>query len=128
MYKSNADFEEGDYRKVAPRFSNENFPENLELVAELSALAEKKGCTTGQLTLAWLLKQEVIAIPGTKKIKYLEENMGALEVNLSDAEEKEIRRAIEKAESHGERYPEFMTQYNFTDTPPSLSVETCDFG
>lgn len=64
-YKSPDDFEEGDFRKMIPRFSKENFPKNLKLVEELEAIAKKKGCTTGQLTLAWLIKQgeHVIPIP-----------------------------------------------------------------
>jgi aryl-alcohol dehydrogenase-like predicted oxidoreductase len=98
-YTSPADFEEGDFRKYAPRFSKENFPKNLKLVEELQKIAKKKNCTAGQLTLAWLLAQgeDIIPIPGTKKIKYLEENLGALEVQLSGEEEKEIRALVEGA-------------------------------
>ena len=86
QYKSNADFEEGDWRRTAPRFSAENFPKNLQLVDKLGEIAKVKGCTTGQLTLAWLMNQgdDIIPIPGTKKIKYLEENMGALNVKLTE--------------------------------------------
>ena len=64
-YKSPDDFEEGDFRKSNPRFSRENFAKNLELVDRIKALAEKKGCTPGQLTLAWLLEQgeDIIPIP-----------------------------------------------------------------
>lgn len=71
QYKSPDDFEEGDFRKMAPRFSKENFPKNLKLVDGLAEIAKKKGCTTGQLSLAWLLKQgsDILPIPGTKKIK-----------------------------------------------------------
>ena len=117
-YKSPADFEEGDFRKRAPRFSEENFPKNLELVREIEALAKRKGCTSGQLCLAWLLRQgeDVIPIPGTKKIKYLEENIKSLDVVLTAEEEAEIRKAVEKAEVHGERYPEGMGGL-FADTP-----------
>jgi aryl-alcohol dehydrogenase-like predicted oxidoreductase len=118
-YKSPADFEEGDFRKFAPRFSEENFPKNLKLVENLKSIADKKGCTPGQLTLAWLLAQgdDVFPIPGTKKIKYLEENLGALKVKLSAEEEKEIRGFIEGAEVHGLRYPEVMVGHLFADTP-----------
>jgi len=118
-YKSPADFEEGDFRKFAPRFSEENFPKNLKLVDGLVSLAGKKGCTAGQLTLAWLMKQgeDIIPIPGTKKIKYLEENIGALKVKISDAEDKEIRKMIENAEVHGARYPESFMAACFADTP-----------
>ncbi|KAL9611825.1 MAG: hypothetical protein Q9167_003552 [Letrouitia subvulpina] len=106
-YKSRADFEEGDFRKHAPRYSDENFPKNLELVKHLQEIAKKKGCTSGQLSLSWLLAQgdDIFPIPGTKKIKYLEENLSALNVKLSSAENNEIRRAIENVEMVGERYP-----------------------
>ena len=99
VYRSPADFEDGDFRKRAPRFSEENFPKNLKLVDALVSISQKKGCTSGQLTLAWLLAQgdDIIPIPGTKKIKYLEENLGALKVKLTKEEEQEIR------ESSGER-------------------------
>ena len=65
VYKSPADFEEGDFRKVAPRFSEENFPKNLKLVEQLKEVAAKKQCTVGQLTLAWLMAQgeDIIPIP-----------------------------------------------------------------
>lgn len=118
-YKSPADFEEGDFRRYSPRFSEENFPKNLKLVDEINKIAKKKGCTSGQLTLAWLLAQgpDIIPIPGTKKIKYLEENLAALEVKLTSSENAEIRKAVESAEVHGLRYPEQMSGLLFADTP-----------
>lgn len=118
-YKSPADFEEGDFRSFSPRFSEENFPKNLKLVEEIKGVAKKKGCTPGQLTLAWLLAQgdDVIPIPGTKKIKYLEENLGALDIKLTSSENAEIRKAVENAEVHGQRYPEQMMGTLFADTP-----------
>lgn len=120
QYKSPDDFAEDDFRRYAPRFSKENFPKNLKLVDGLVEIAKNKGCTPGQLTLAWLLAQgeDIIPIPGTKKIKYLEENLGALSVELTQEEEKEIRRLIENAEVHGDRYPEGMGGTLFADTPP----------
>lgn len=119
QYKSRDDFEEGDYRRMSPRFSEENFPKNLKLVDEISALAKKKGCTPGQLTLAWLMAQgeDIIPIPGTKKIKYLEENLGAVDVKLTKEENTEIRKAVENAEVHGGRYPEALSAALFADTP-----------
>ena len=118
-YKSPADFEEGDFRTRAPRFSAENFPKNLKLVDEINGIAGKKGCTAGQLTLAWLLAQgpDIIPIPGTKKIKYLEENLAALDVELTSSEKAEIRKAVEGAEVHGQRYPEQMAARLFGNTP-----------
>ena len=105
---------------MAPRFSKENFPKNLKLADGLVNLAKKKGCTSGQLTLAWLLAQgdDIIPIPGTKKIKYLEENLGALNVKLTSEEEKEIRQLVENAEVHGGRYPDGMESYLFADAAP----------
>lgn len=84
-FKSLDDFEPDDSRRNWPRFSSENFPKNLELVEKFKAIADKKGCTPGQLALAWLMAQgeDIIPIPGTKHINYLEENLGALKVRLS---------------------------------------------
>ena len=119
QYKSPADFEEGDFRKVAPRFSEENFPKNLKLVDTLKAIADKKGCTPGQLTLAWLMHQgnHILPIPGTKKEKYLVENCESLQVKLTDEEDKEVRKAVEEADVHGERYASAMMDTVMADTP-----------
>ena len=104
---------------MSPRFSEENFPKNLKLVEEIGRIAKKKGCTPSQLTLAWLMAQgeDIIPIPGTKKVKYLEENLGALEVRLTGEEEGEIRKVVDAAEVHGDRYPEAMMGRLFADTP-----------
>ncbi len=106
--KSPDDFEPGDFRTYSPRFSKENFPKNLKLVDQLDEIAKRKNCTAGQLTLAWLMTQgdDIIPIPGTKKVNYLIENLGALNIKLSEDENKEIRKAVEAAETHGGRYPE----------------------
>ena len=119
QYKSPDDFEEGDFRKFAPRFSAENFPKNIKLVHKMEEIAKKHGITPGQLALAFELAQDelVIPIPGTKKIKYLEENLGALKVKLSQEELSEVRKAIEATEVHGTRYPEAMVKVLFGDTP-----------
>jgi len=92
----------------------------MKLVDGLESIAKKKGCTTGQLTLSWLLAQgeDIIPIPGTTKVNRLEENLGALEVKLTRGEEKEIRTLVETAEVHGTRYPEAMAKTLFADTPP----------
>lgn len=105
--KSLDDIPEGDWRRGVPRFFPEHFRKNLELVDQFHRLAAKKECTVGQLTLAFLLNQgpEIIPIPGTRKLKYLEENLGALKIKLTREEDKEIRKAIESAEVGGERYP-----------------------
>ena len=117
--RSPDDFEEGDFRKFAPRYSKSNFTKNLELVDKLQTFSNKKGCTPGQLSLAWLLMQgdDIIPIPGTKKVKYLEENVGALKVDLTEAEASEIREDIAGVIIEGDRYPPFFAAYSFADTP-----------
>ncbi|RWA11592.1 hypothetical protein EKO27_g3493 [Xylaria grammica] len=107
---------DGDYRSLFPRFSEENLDANVKVVNQLKAMAEKKGCTAAQLALAWVLKQgqHVIAIPGTKKIKYLEENFAALQVILADAEEAEIREIV--AGVVGERTPDWTRYQCYVDT------------
>ncbi|KAI0385617.1 Aldo/keto reductase-like protein [Hypomontagnella monticulosa] len=90
------DLEPGDARRVMPRFSEENFPKNVELVGRFEAIAKEKGCTPSQLVLAWTMAQgqDFFPIPGTRSIKYLEQNVGALDVTLSPAEIKQIRDLI----------------------------------
>ncbi|KAL8765543.1 MAG: hypothetical protein Q9209_007414 [Squamulea sp. 1 TL-2023] len=123
QYKSIDDFDADDFRRSIPRFSKENFSKNLQLVEILKGIAEKKGCTSGQLSLAWLMHQgeDIFPIPGTKKIKYLEENMGALKVKLTIEEDKVIRAAVEGAEVHGTRVAETLMGGLVMDTPPMVS-------
>src|SRR5256885_15872885 len=86
QFKSPEDFPEGDFRKNHPRFQGENFAKNIALVREVGALAKEKGSTTAQLALAWVLAkgEDVVPIPGTKHVRYLDENIGALQVKLTD--------------------------------------------
>lgn len=110
---------EGDYRAMAfPRFSDDNLGANVKLVNRFKALADKKGCTPSQLALAWLTAQDgdVIPIPGTKKIKYLEENWASLGVQLTRGEEAEIRAFIENIKVMGGREPPSGEAYGFVDT------------
>lgn len=109
-YKSPDDFEEGDWRRTNPRFTGEAFKENLKLVDALKEIADKKGITPSQLALAWVLAQgdDFIAIPGTKKIKYLKENIGARQVSLSEEDLKEIEAVLENIEAVGSRYAAAM--------------------
>ncbi len=118
--KSPDDLEANDYRRYFPRFSKENFPKNLQLVDTLTTIAKKKNCTPGQLTLAWILSQgdDFIVIPGTTKIKNLEENVGAAQIQLTKDEEKEIRKACEEADVVGERYPQASISLIFGDSAP----------
>src|ERR1044071_529771 len=84
--KSPEDFAEDDFRRFHPRFTGENFDRNIALVREVEAMAREKGCTTAQLALAWVLAQgeDIVPIPGTKHVRYLDQNIGAIEVQLSD--------------------------------------------
>nr|WP_295828806.1 aldo/keto reductase [uncultured Azospirillum sp.] len=99
-------FAENDFRRIAPRFAGDNFDRNLALVEQVKALAAQKGCTAGQVALAWLLAQgpEILPIPGTKRIKYLEENVGAAAVTLTDAEVKALSDALPPGVAAGDRY------------------------
>ncbi|KAE8834953.1 hypothetical protein P3342_009383 [Pyrenophora teres f. teres] len=117
--KSPDDLEEGDFRRLSPRFSKENFPKNLKLVDRITEMAKAKGVTSGQLTLAWLLAQgdDIFPIPGTTKKDRLEENVGSLKVSLTKEEEAEIRKACEEAEISGTRYPEDFMTGCYADTP-----------
>lgn len=96
-----------DFRRSVPRFQDENFDANLRLVEALRGLAAEKGCTAGQLALAWLLHQgpDIIPIPGTRRIKYLEENAGAAAVELTAADLERIDAALPAGAAAGERYP-----------------------
>lgn len=102
------DFPPNDIRRTWPRYSGENFQKNLELVKKIEQLAIKTGCTPSQLALAWVIAQgdHIFPIPGTKKIKYLEENVSALNVHLSKAELGEIDAVFPRDAAVGTRYPE----------------------
>jgi len=104
------DFAPDDYRRFSPRFQGDNFQKNLNLVARVESIAKEKNCTPGQLALAWLLAQggDIIPIPGTKRRKYLEENFGALSVELSADDLRRLDEAAPHGAASGERYPEHM--------------------
>lgn len=122
--KSRDDLDPSDNRFNHPRFSEEHFSDNLKLVRILADIAEKKGCTPGQLSLAWVLAQgeDFIPIPGTKRVKYLEENAKAVDVQLSKDDEASIRQAIESVGgSKGQRYPEAMMARCFGDSADAVA-------
>ncbi|POR40599.1 aldo/keto reductase [Methylobacterium sp. V23] len=100
------DLAEDDYRRTSPRFQGENFQKNLDLVAEIRAIAADKGCTPAQLALAWVLAQgeDIVPIPGTKRRKYLEENLGALDVSLTADDLARINAAVPSGAAAGTRY------------------------
>jgi aryl-alcohol dehydrogenase-like predicted oxidoreductase len=100
------DLETDDYRRGSPRFQGENFRKNLDLVEEINTIAAEKRCAPSQLALAWVLAQgkDIVPIPGTKRRKYLEENVGALAVELTPADLARIDRAFPRGAASGERY------------------------
>lgn len=99
------DFSEGDFRRISPRFESDNLAKNLTVVDQIKALAGAKGLTPGQLALAWVMAQErVVAIPGTKRRKYLEENAAAVDIELTDADLAALDAAAPVGVAAGERY------------------------
>jgi aryl-alcohol dehydrogenase-like predicted oxidoreductase len=110
--KSPEHFAPDDYRRNSPRFMGENFARNLAVVERVKTLAAGKGVTPGQLALAWVLAQgEIVPIPGTKRRKYLEENVAAGVIALSREELAAIAELLPKGVASGERYPEYMMAY-----------------
>ena len=104
------DLEPDDYRRHSPRFQGEDFQKNLDLVKRIGEIAAAKKCTPAQLALAWVLAQgeDVVPIPGTKRRKYLEENVGALNVELTADDLRRIDEIAPKGVAAGTRYPEAM--------------------
>ena len=107
-FRGPEDFLEGDYRPNSPRFQGENLEKNKELVARIEAIASPLGVTPGQLALAWLLAQgpDIVPIPGTKRLRYLEENIAAVGVRLTPAVLEQLNQAAPKGATAGARYPE----------------------
>ncbi|WP_454870960.1 aldo/keto reductase [Priestia megaterium] len=105
------DLAEDDYRRFSPRFQGENFTKNLDLVNQIRELAREKDCQPSQLALAWILSQgdDIVPIPGTKRIQYLEENIGALKIQLSKEELYRINEVAPKGVAAGERYPDMSS-------------------
>jgi aryl-alcohol dehydrogenase-like predicted oxidoreductase len=104
------DLAKDDYRRLSPRFQGENFSRNLDLVRRVEEIAQQKGCKASQLALAWVLAQgkDIIPIPGTKRRKYLEENVGSLEVELTAEELRRLDEVAPQGAAAGQRYPEHM--------------------
>jgi len=107
-FRTFEDLPEDDYRRNSPRFQGENFQKNLDLVERVEEIARRKQCTPAQLALAWLLAQgkDIVPIPGTKQRRYLEENIGALDVQLTSADLEEIEEVAPKGAAVGDRYHE----------------------
>ena len=109
-FKTPQDFEEGDYRRLSPRFQGENFALNLKLVDRVNELAASMGVTAAQLALAWVLAQgeDVVPIPGTKRRKYLNENAAAVDLVLSPELLSQLSEAFPPEAASGQRYPATM--------------------
>ncbi|TFB01387.1 Aldo-keto reductase [Trichoderma ghanense] len=116
QYTSTAELATTDYRKSLTQFTGDNLRRNLQLVDRFKEVAQRKGCSLSQLALAWLLVQghDIFPIPGTKKIKYLEDNFGAQEVRLTAEEAGEIRKLVDELGVAGERDVAFN---EYADTP-----------
>jgi aryl-alcohol dehydrogenase-like predicted oxidoreductase len=107
-FKSPSDFPDDDFRRNHPRFQGENFEKNISLVGEVEAMAREKGCTTAQLALAWVLAQgeDVVPIPGTKHVRYLDQNIRALEVRLTAEDLRRLDAILPPGAAAGQRYHE----------------------
>ena len=105
------DLDDGDFRRANPRFQGENFAKNLELVERVREIAEEKGVTPAQLALAWVLRRgdDIAPIPGTKRVRYLEENARAVEVELTGDDLARIEEAFPKGATSGDRYPDMSS-------------------
>lgn len=108
--KTPADFAADDYRQFTPRFQGENFNKNLLLVDKINEMAAKRGFLAGQLALAWVLNQgsDIVPIPGTTKIKHIEENIAAASITFTNDELNQINELLPKGAASGLRYPETM--------------------
>jgi aryl-alcohol dehydrogenase-like predicted oxidoreductase len=106
------DLQEDDFRRTTPRFQGENFQHNLDLVERVGEIANEKRCTPAQLALAWVLAQgyDIVPIPGTKRRTYLQENVGALNVDLTSADLARINEVAPKDAFAGSRYPRTMME------------------
>jgi len=110
-FRSIDDLDPADFRRRAPRFQGENFQKNLDVVARIEEIAREKGVTPSQLALAWVLHRgdDIVPIPGTKHVRYLEENVKALDVELSADDMQRIDEVAPKGVAAGERYPDMST-------------------
>jgi aryl-alcohol dehydrogenase-like predicted oxidoreductase len=107
-FKSTDDFEENDFRKYSPRFKEENFVKNLQLVEKIGEIAKNKGVYSGQLALAWVISRgdDIFPIPGTTRINHLEELVSALEIEITTDELNQIEEIFSYGAASGLRYPE----------------------
>ena len=119
-YQSRSDFEAGDVRATLPRFAEENFHKNLELVDEFRTVAAKYGATPGQMALAWILAEhaDFVPIPGSSSVERLEENVRAAKITLDTGDVEALRAAVAAADVRGTRYPEEYLARMAVDSVP----------
>jgi len=112
QFQSIDDLPPDDYRRNAPRFQGENFGKNLELVKKIEELAARKGCTSSQLALAWVMGRgdDVVPIPGTKRTRYLDENLAAAEIRLTPEDLAQLDAVLPAGAAAGDRYPAHAMQ------------------
>jgi aryl-alcohol dehydrogenase-like predicted oxidoreductase len=112
QFKTFNDLAADDYRRNSPRFQGDNFQKNLDLVRRVEEMAKQKGCKPSELALAWVLAQgdDIVPIPGTKRRKYLEENVGAINIQLTPEDLRRIDEVFPRDATAGARYPEHMMQ------------------
>jgi aryl-alcohol dehydrogenase-like predicted oxidoreductase len=110
-FRSSADFDEGDFRGMDPRFKGENMERNLELVERVKEIADEKDVTAGQLALAWVLAQgdDIVPIPGTKRVRYLEENVAAADVSLTEDDLRRLEEIAPPGAAVGDRYADMSS-------------------
>jgi len=108
QFKSPEDLAADDWRRMSPRFQGENFQKNLDLVEKVKQIAEEKKCTPAQLALAWVMDKgtDMFPIPGTKRVKYLKENLGTMNVKLTAEDKKKIDEVLKSFQVQGTRYNE----------------------
>jgi aryl-alcohol dehydrogenase-like predicted oxidoreductase len=110
QFKRFEDLPQDDYRRFSPRFEGDNFQKNLDLVRSVEEIAKEKGYKPSQLALAWVLAQDmnIVPIPGTKRRKYLEENVAAIDVKLTKEDLRRLEEIFPAGAAAGDRYPEHM--------------------
>ncbi len=110
QFKKFEDLEADDYRRFSPRFQGENFQKNLDLVKRVEEIAREKGCKPSQLALAYVMAQgdDIVPIPGTKRRKYLEENVAAVDIDLASEDLRRLNEVFPTGVAAGMRYPEHM--------------------
>jgi aryl-alcohol dehydrogenase-like predicted oxidoreductase len=110
-FRSPSDFPDDDFRRHHPRFQGENFERNMQLVERVEQLAAEKGVTAGQLALAWVLHrgEDIVPIPGTKRVRYLEENAAAADVELTDDELRQLDEIAPAGVAAGDRYADMSS-------------------